>query len=227
MSPYGVVTGERHRARNGVIDVDKFHFEYAQLHLIARLYDPFRNVLNAVFLNLIVREHQRQFRAVNGSAGIEFFQKIGNAADVILMAVRQQNPFHLILILDKIGNVGDYQIDARHILVIGKGEPRVDDDDIAAVFDGGHIFSDFSDAAEEQNFDRLFLFESASFLFSGNRRVFYVRLRHAAVRGMGGNRFFAFYGAGIGIFFPILRPRSRALFIRGTGIPYFPCPTPF
>lgn len=72
------------------------------------------------------------------------------------MAVRQKNAAHLIPVLHQVRNIGHDEIDAGHVLVVGEREPRVDDDDVVAVFEGGHVLADFAHAAEKENFYRLF-----------------------------------------------------------------------
>ena len=65
---------------------------------------------------------------------------------MVLVPVRDENAAHLFAVGDKITDVGNDQIDAGKFLV-GEGKPRVDDDDVVAVFDGGHVFADLADAA--------------------------------------------------------------------------------
>ena len=80
---------------------------------------------------------------------------------MVFVSVRENNAAHLVLILREIGNVGYDGIHARHFFV-GKADPRVDNDDVVAVFKRGHILPDFAHAAKEKDFYVLFLLRRSS-----------------------------------------------------------------
>ena len=62
-------------------------------------------------------------------------------ADVVFVAVGDENRTHLFGALHQIGHVGDDKVHPGHV-VIGKLDTAVDDDDIVAAFYGHHVFAD-------------------------------------------------------------------------------------
>ena len=66
---------------------------------------------------------------------------------MVLMAVRDGVAADAVLVLDEVGDVGDDEIDARHVLR-GEDGADVDDDDVVLVFVDGHIFADLTQAAQ-------------------------------------------------------------------------------
>ena len=67
---------------------------------------------------------------------------------MVLVAVGYNNTPDLFGVLFDIGEIGNNQVDTRHIL-IGKRKTAVDDEHIVAVFIERHILSDFVYTAEE------------------------------------------------------------------------------
>ena len=59
---------------------------------------------------------------------------------MVLVAVCQKHAADLFLILNQIRHVRDDKVDAVHV-VLGESEAAVDDNDILAVFENGHIFA--------------------------------------------------------------------------------------
>ena len=75
---------------------------------------------------------------------------------MILVPVRQEYAADHVFMFDEIADLGEYEVDARHLLR-REDDARVDDNDVAPVFDRGHVLADLAHAAEEQNFHgRLF-----------------------------------------------------------------------
>ena len=83
--------------------------------------------------------------------GVDRLQDIGDAADVVLMPVGDEEAAQLLLVVDEIGDVGDHKIHAVHI-VLGKAQAAVDHDHVLAVLEHGHILSDFIQSAQRNNF---------------------------------------------------------------------------
>ena len=72
-------------------------------------------------------------------------------ADVVLVAVGQENAPDLVLVLDQIGDVRDDHVDAVHV-VIGKAHAHVHHNDVLAVLVDGEVFADLIEAAQGYNF---------------------------------------------------------------------------
>ena len=124
----------------------------------------FDDVVKTVFAELVVDERQRELGAVHGRRRIELFHEIRHAADMVFMPVREENAADLVFILDEIGDIGEDEVDARHLFG-REDDARVDDDDVVPVLDGGHVLADLADAAKEEYFDGSLLSAALSLLF--------------------------------------------------------------
>ena len=67
--------------------------------------------------------------------------------DVVLMTVGQEHAADLVFVFDQVRHVGNDQVDAVHFL-IREAKTAVDDDDILAVFQNGHVLADFVESTE-------------------------------------------------------------------------------
>ena len=101
-----------------------------------------------------VDERKGEFGAVNGH--VQVLQNVGQRAYVVLVTVSEHYALHLLFVREKIGYVGDNQIDARHVAV-GESTAAVDDDYFVAVLKRSHVFTDFPHAAYKNNLKRGFI----------------------------------------------------------------------
>ena len=142
--------GKRHRVGNGVVDVDEFHGEAARLDRLSGLVgEELDGLFQMVLLQLELDDARRQARGMDGA--VELLHGVGNAADMVLVAVRQEQAADLLLVLHKIGHVRNDQIDAVHV-VLGEAEAAVHDDDVLAVFQNGDILADLIETAKRDDF---------------------------------------------------------------------------
>ena len=102
-----------------------------------------------MLLQLEPDEPRREAGAVDGD--VDLLEHIGDRADVILVAVRDEHAAQTAAVLDKVGHIGDDAVDAVHV-VAGKGHAAVDDDDLAAVLIGGHVLADLVQTAKGDDF---------------------------------------------------------------------------
>ena len=77
--------------------------------------------------------------------------EVGDAADVILVAVGEEEAAQLVLVLDEICGVGNDRVNAVHI-VLREAHAAVDHDHIPAVFQHGDILADLVEAAQRNDF---------------------------------------------------------------------------
>ena len=146
---HGRVDAEGDGVGNGMVHVDEFHGEAACLDQIAGLVgDQTDRVGQTVLLQLEADQTVGQGRAVDRRVG--GLEDVGDGPDVILMAVGNEEAAQLLLTVDEIGDVGDDQIDAVHI-VLGEAQTAVHDDHIVAVFEHGHILPDLIQPAERDD----------------------------------------------------------------------------
>ena len=79
--------------------------------------------------------------------GVGGLEDVGDGADVVLVAVGDEVASQLLLVVDKIGHVGDHQIHAVHI-VLGEAQTAVHHDHVLAVFQDSHVLADLIEAPE-------------------------------------------------------------------------------
>ena len=76
-------------------------------------------------------------------------QHIRQRADVVLVAVGDEEAAELLLVFRKIGDVRNDKVHAVHV-VLGEAEAAVDDDHVLAVFQHGHVLADLIQTAERK-----------------------------------------------------------------------------
>ena len=131
-------------------DFDKFHLETIDVYDVARI--DFLHIFDgkSAFFDFMTRDGKRKRRAVNRRAA-EFGPEIAHAADVVFVSVSNKNSFDFFFILRKIGNVGYDDVDPGGVFRRER-HTYIYDNDVFTVFQSGHIFADFADAAEEYYF---------------------------------------------------------------------------
>ena len=92
-------------------------------------------------LDAIPREPQRESRAQH--IGREVTQEIGEPTCVVLVSVSEHHRVHLVGALAQIGEIGENEIDARHV-GIGEHDPAVEDDDPPVQLKAGAVATDLS-----------------------------------------------------------------------------------
>ena len=100
-----------------------------------------------VLLELALDEADGELCAVDGD--IDRLEQVSKAADMILVAVGDDNALYLICVALDIGKIWYDQVDAGHI-GIGERQTAVDKEHIVLVFIEGHILADLVEAAEER-----------------------------------------------------------------------------
>ena len=98
-----------------------------------------------MLLELQLDDAGGQARGVDGA--VELLHGVRDAADMVLMPVGQEHAADLVFVFDQVRHVGNDQVDAVHFL-IREAKTAVDDDDILAVFEYGHILADLVETAK-------------------------------------------------------------------------------
>ena len=143
--PFGGIESDRGRVRNRVADRDELEPKRPVLAPV-QLLDRMELCVDAHFLDPTASQLEAQARAVDRN--VDVAEEIREGADVVLVAVGDHHapdPFFLIFQIFDV--IRDDQVDAQHIMV-GEHNARVDDQDVAAVFDSRHIFSNFPQSSE-------------------------------------------------------------------------------
>ena len=120
--------GQRHAIHQRVRHADRLDRERADGELfLGRDFDQLDLVQQLVLFELAFNVGQRELGGVDGN--LEFAQNPGQAADVVLVAVRQDDGAHMLLVLNQVGDIGNNDIDAQQ-LRLRKHQPRVDHDNV-------------------------------------------------------------------------------------------------
>ena len=153
-----VVAGQQHRAQLGgeddaahvgdrVREVDQLEPEGAGLDLLARRQLLQRRVGEFVLVELGADHADGQLAAVDHRRRADLPHHVGQRADVVLVAVGEDDRLDVVGAVAQVGEVGQDEIDAEHL---GGREHQagVDDDDPAVLFDDGHVLADLPQPAE-------------------------------------------------------------------------------
>ncbi len=100
-----------------------------------------------MLLQLGLDEPERQASPVNRD--VDLLERVWQAADVVLMAVAQEDAEHVTALVQQVRDVGQDQVDAEHVL-LGEHEAGVDDQDLVLPLEGPHVDADLAEAAERQ-----------------------------------------------------------------------------
>ncbi len=139
--------------RDGVGDVDELHRHRAKLDPLSRLHrTQIDGLVQACFQQLALDEAQRQGAAVDRDRrGVrDLRQHVGQAADVVLMAMSDDDGPQIPQPLADVADVGDDQVDPA-LLLLRELAAAVQQDQILSVLDGGHILADLSDPTERNH----------------------------------------------------------------------------
>ncbi len=159
---------DRDRVRDGVVDVDKLQAEAAEPLLVACLNLPEVAPFYPELLELAPDEPQGELRAVHRN--VELPQDVRQGADVVLVAVGEDDALELVLVLPEVGEVGKDQVDPGHLLVRER-HPGVDEDDPALLPDGRHVLADLPQSSQGHDLQRVSVHQNF-FLFSETVWIF-------------------------------------------------------
>ena len=133
---------------DGVVDRHELAVEGGQVDPVALL-DLAQLGADPVLLELLLDQRQRQARADQRDVGA-LAEEIGQAADVVLVAVGQHDADDLVEAVTDPGEVGQDHVDAGLVL-LGEENPAVDDQQLALVLEDRHVAADLAEAAERHD----------------------------------------------------------------------------
>ena len=139
---------------NRVGHADEFHLEVrADADLVGQpdLAQVHVAVLDAELGQFLAHQAQRQARAVHGNAR-QAGQDVRQAADVILVPVREDHALDQSGVLLQVIDARDDQVDA-HLVAFREGQPGVHDHDLVLVAVGGDVLADLAHAAQRNDFE--------------------------------------------------------------------------
>ncbi len=134
-------------------DVNELDLERADFDAVVRLHlvEP-DFVGQPVLFETPFHQRQREGRAVHGN--VDLAQQERHRADVVLVAVRQNERAHVLAVLFQIGEIGCNDVDAQQ-LGVRKHHAGVHHDDVVAVADGHGVHSKLAQAAERDELELL------------------------------------------------------------------------
>ena len=144
--------GDAHRVGNRVPDAERRRAEAAQVDRLSGFEGQHRVGRQLVFLELDAEQSLGQRRGIDGHAR-KVRQHVWQAADVVLVRMRNQEGLEHVLTLAQVGHVGHDEVDAEHLFV-GEHQAAIDHDDLVVRFENGHVLADFAHAAEGQDAQR-------------------------------------------------------------------------
>src|SRR5260370_36934449 len=74
-------------------------------------------------------------------------QNIRQTADMVFVAVRNEDTANVLLLVAQIARIGNNKIDAEHLLV-GEHYSGINNDDVVTILYDHHILSDFPQASQ-------------------------------------------------------------------------------
>ena len=91
---------------------------------------------------------KREFRAPDRH--VQFGENPGQGADVVFVAVREDDSAHALPVLGEIGNIGNHDVDAEQF-GFGEHQAGVDHNNVVAPADGHAVHAELAEAAEGDN----------------------------------------------------------------------------
>ncbi len=148
----GRVDDEADRVRDGVRDGERLDGEGARLDLLAGLDDlDMRLVEQPMLAQLDLDEAAREPGAEHGGQRLAVVaqgaHQEGQRADVVLVAVGEEDGAQAIGIAQHVAEVRDHEVDPGHLL-LGEHQPDVDGDHVVALLVEHHVAADLAESAE-------------------------------------------------------------------------------
>ena len=141
----GGADGDRQGVRDGVVDRDELAVERPDALAVAlRHLEGVR--ADAVLLELGLDEGEGQLGADQRDVRL-LAQEVGDGADVVLVAVGEDDALDVVEAVPDGREVRQDQVDAG-LLLLGEEHAAVDDQQAAAVLEDGHVAADLAEAAE-------------------------------------------------------------------------------
>ena len=139
---------------DAVADVEELDPEHAQFQLaIRRNRMEFAVGEQARLLQLDLRQPAGERCRIHGH--VQVLQQVWQRANVILMAVREEDSLHAIRAFGQIRDIGIHQVDARHI-ALRKHQPGIDDENILIVLQRQQVLPNLSKPAQRDHLQRYF-----------------------------------------------------------------------
>src|SRR3954466_2945952 len=124
------VNSERDAVDETVRDADRINGEWSDGEALSGFnLDQFGIVEQAVFFQLVLDVGERKLSAIDRD--VEVGENGRQRADVVFVAVRENDAANVVAVLEQVADVGNDDVDAEQFS-LGKHEASVDDNDVVA-----------------------------------------------------------------------------------------------
>src|SRR5690606_6662342 len=138
---------------NGVGDADELDLDRPQADdLLGADGDQLHVALQSELLEALAHQAQGEGAAVDGD--LDPLEEVGDGADVVLVAVGEDQAAEAVAVLDHIIDVGDDGVDAQQFLV-REHLSAVDGEYVVSVLKDHHVHADLPQAAQGNDADAL------------------------------------------------------------------------
>ena len=134
---------------DGVVDGEELQVEVADAGPVALRDHLECGVADAVFAQLALEEGKGQRRAPHRDVAASP-QEMGNGADVVLVAVGEDDADDVVHAVGQMVEAGQDQVDPR-MVVLGEEHATVDQQDLAVDLEAGHVAADVTQPAERDD----------------------------------------------------------------------------
>ena len=105
------------------------------------------------FTQFVVNQSQSKLTSIDRN--VDFTEYKWNATDVVFVTMGKQNCLQFVTIFQKIRNVWNDQVNTWKVIT-WESKTTINDYHIVAIFNSGHIFSDFTYTTQKRNFNFVF-----------------------------------------------------------------------
>ncbi len=137
------------RVRHG----EEIHGHAAHGHVGATLDLTEFRCANAELGELALNETEGQLAREDGHLVVKILQQVRQGAGVVLVAMGDDDAAKLILVLQNVGVVGQYQVDTG-LGIVGEHQAGVDQDHVLAAFEHSHVLTDAVEASQRDDLKR-------------------------------------------------------------------------
>ena len=134
------------RVGDRVVDRDELELERAEVEPVARLHLVVDGLLEPVLAELGVEQGQGQLGADERDVAA-LAEEVRRGADVVLVAVGEDQRLDLVEAVPDRVEVGEDQVDAG-VVLLGEEDAAVDDQQPTVVLEDGHVATDLAEPAE-------------------------------------------------------------------------------
>ena len=141
---------QAHGVRNTVTNREELDFKFSQGKRLAGGHQIEAGPIKGfAFLELDLDQPLGQLGGIDRR--LKLGQQIGQRADMVFVAMGDNDAPYFSLPLQEIADIGNHQIDAQHFF-FGEHESGVDDNNVILIFHDHHVFTDFTQPAEGNYF---------------------------------------------------------------------------